>query len=153
MEMDNLDYTLLFVDLILATQQNNLELTKHIVTLLNQYIPSNENETLITQSDIYKLEIDNESFNYFLDNYEPTDEYVEQAIWDIKSRFMIVHFANNLISQEELQSYIYKILEDTDSPIRKYRYTSLVRMALMYYDYDLIIKIKQLIQAEKEEVN
>lgn len=151
MEMDNLDYTLLFIDLILATRENNLELTKNIVNLLNEYIPENENETLITQSDIYKLEIDNESFNYFLDNYKPTDQYVEQAIWEIKSRFMTVHFANNLISQEELQTYIYKILADTNSPIRKYRYTGLVRMALMYYDYDLIIKIKQLIQAE--EVN
>jgi hypothetical protein len=53
MQMDNLNYTLMLIDLILATKTNNLELTKTLVEQLNQYIPINEEETLITISDIY----------------------------------------------------------------------------------------------------
>jgi hypothetical protein len=41
-------------------------------------------------------------------------------------------------------------LEDASPAVRKYRYNGLVRLALMIYDYDTIIKIKEMILSEEE---
>ena len=147
-------FALSFIDLITGITQNDLELTKSAVENLNSAASAASTEAIqnlfITQTDIHQLEVDNESFMYFLDHYIPIDEYSAKGIWDLKSRIMGNKFANKEISAEELNEFITSVCEDNSSLIREYRYIDLIRLALLVKNYSFIIKLKQQILEGQE---
>lgn len=139
--MNNFDY--LLTELAIGIFSNDLELTKKIVEELNATTVVNDRDTSwLNISDVYDLRQDNESFHYFLDNFTNTDLLTLKGIWDVKSTFLYEKYKNGDCTVDEVKDFLNKTYQDVDSPIREYRYTILVRLALAIQDLNFIIKLK-----------
>ena len=145
--MNNFDY--LLAELAIGIFSNDLELTESITKELNSTSVVNTSDTSwINISDIYDLRQDNESFHYFLDNFTNTDLTTLKGMWDVKSTFIYEKFKNGLCDKDEVYQFLEKTYNDIKSPIREYRYTILVRLALALKDLEFIIKLKQQMNEE-----
>ena len=66
-------------------------------------------------------------------------------MWDLENNFIYDDYLAHKINLDELLQIIQSYIDDKDSPIYKYRYLGLTRLALINKNYDLIFKMKQVL--------
>lgn len=138
-----------FLNCILAIKDNDLVNLKIALDILNSL--SADETFKISDSDIYNMAINNEAFNYFLENFKTEDLFSLRCMWDIKANFIYEDYHNHKINTEELTAFIRKYINDISSPIYEYRHINLVRLALLNKNYDLIFEMKKSLNNIKEE--
>lgn len=129
------------IDLINAVNEDNLELTKRIVDYFNEVtniknVPNiNQHFTL---EDIRK-NINNESFNYVVNNIKGMNEYTK---WELK----VAKLKNNN-NEEEIENFILNYLNNKN--LDNQELSSLIQLATNINRYDLLNliakKLKELI--------
>lgn len=129
------------IDLINAVNEDNLELTKKIVDYFNEVtnikqVPNiNQHFTL---EDIRK-NINNESFNYVVNNIKGMNDYTK---WELK----VAKLKNNN-SEEEIENFILDYLNNEN--LNNQKLSSLIQLATNINRYDLLNliakKLKELI--------
>ena len=142
--MENFDLFLdAFLNVILQIKNNDLDGVKSTVEILNIFTDS---EILhIGDADIFNMAINNESFRYFLQNFKTLDIQTLKSMWDLENNFIYDDYLAHKINLDELLQIIQSYIDDKDSPIYKYRYLGLTRLALINKNYDLIFKMKQIL--------
>lgn len=134
-------FAVLFADLILAIKDNDLDKTKEIVATLNEMILSDEvieSGDFLTSSDLFYLQEDNESYDYLINNLIPVDENTEKDLFNLKMQLLQRKFETNRISLNEVKEFLNN--NKNNYPAKSV--LSILRLAMLVKDYDLIIKIK-----------
>lgn len=134
-------FAILFADLILAIKDNDLDKTKEIVTTLNKMILSDEvieSSDFLTSTDLFYLQKNNESYEYLINNIIPADENTEKDLFNLKIQILQKKFETNQISTNEIKEFLNN--NQNNYPVESA--LSILRLAMLIKDYDLIIKIK-----------
>lgn len=134
-------FAILFADLILAIKDNDLDKTKEIVTTLNKMILSDEvieSSDFLTSTDLFYLQKNNESYEYLINNIIPADENTEKDLFNLKIQILQKKFETNQISTNKIKEFLNN--NQNNYPVESA--LSILRLAMLIKDYDLIIKIK-----------
>lgn len=134
-------FAILFADLILAIKDNDLDKTKEIVITLNKMILSDEvieSGDFLTSTDLFYLRKNNESYEYLINNIIPADENTEKDLFNLKIQILQKKFETNQISTNEIKEFLNN--NQNNYPVGSA--LSILRLAMLVKDYDLIIKIK-----------
>lgn len=134
-------FAILFADLILAIKDNDLDKTKEIVITLNKMILSDEvieSGDFLTSTDLFYLRKNNESYEYLINNIIPADENTEKDLFNLKIQILQKKFETNQISTNEIKEF----LNNNQNNYPAGSVLSILRLAMLVKDYDLIIKIK-----------
>lgn len=134
-------FAILFADLILAIKDNDLDKTKEIVATLNEMILSDEvikSGDFLTSTDLFYLQKNNESYEYLINNIIPADENTEKDLFNLKIQILQKKFETNQISTNEIKEF----LNNNQNNYPAGSALSILRLAMLIKDYDLIIKIK-----------
>lgn len=134
-------FAVLFADLILAIKDDDLDKTKEIVATLNEMILSDEvieSGDFLTSSDLFYLQEDNESYDYLINSLIPADENTKKDLFNLKMQILQRKFETNQISLNEIKEF----LNNNQNNYPAESALSILRLAMLTKNYDLIIKIK-----------